>query len=132
MKAKDKVILKSLIVMAWADGKVVEEELDLIDELIASFGAEEEEALELKEYASTPKKLDDIDVTTLELPSRRRLLEFAVMLSFADGVQDETELQLLHDLADRLEIVDGERDTLLRDASMRARGLLQMMHNLRP
>ena len=127
MDASDLTLLRSLIVMAWADGKVAEEETTVIDALIESFGATEEEAAELREFAREPKTLDDARLEELDEGSRRRLLQLSVLVSFVDGKQDETERALLEELARRLEIPPDERDALLESAAMRAQGLLRTL-----
>ena len=127
MDASDLTLLRSLIVMAWADGKVAEEETTVIDALIESFGASEEEAAELREFAREPKTLEDVRLDELDEGNRRRLLQLSVLVSFVDGKQDETEKALLEELARRLEIPQDERDALLQSAAMRAQGLLRTL-----
>lgn len=127
MVPSDLSVLRSLIAMAWADGKVLAEETALIDSLIESFGANEEETAELKEFAATQRTLDDVPLDELDEGSRRRLLQLAVLVSFVDGEQDETEQQLLEDLADRLEIPEDERRALMAGSAMRAKGLLRVL-----
>ena len=127
MVPNDLAVLRSLIAMAWADGKVAEEETALIDSLIESFGADKQETNEFKVFAAEPRTLNDIPLEELDAGSRRRLLQLAVLVSFVDGQQDETELALLHDLSRRLEIPEEERNSLLHGSAMRARGLLKVL-----
>jgi uncharacterized membrane protein YebE (DUF533 family) len=127
MVPSDLALLRSLMTMAWADGKVTEEETALIDSLIGSFGANAEETEALKAFASEPKTLDDVPLDELDAGARRRLLQLAVLVSFVDGEQDEKELALLDDLAQRLEIPEEERKRLMHGSAMRARGLLRVL-----
>ncbi len=127
MVPTDRSVLRSLIAMAWADGKVLEEETALIDSLIESFGANEEEAAELREFAATKRTLDDVPLDELDDGSRRRLLQLAVLVSFVDGEQDDTEKALLEDLAERLEIPEEERKALMNGSAQRAKGLLRVL-----
>ncbi len=127
MVPSDHALLRSLIVVAWADGKVAEEETALIESLIESFGANEEEAVEFREFGKTPKTLDDVPLADLDEGSRRRLLQLAVLVSYVDGVQDETEKTLIDDLAARLEIPEDERGPLMKGSEMRAKGLLRVL-----
>lgn len=127
MDASDKALLRSLIAVAWADGKVAKEERALVDSLIESFHADEAETKELLRFASARRTLDDVALKELDAGSRRRLLQLAVMVSFVDGAQDETERALIEDLARRLEISKEESEPLLKDAAMRAKGLLRSL-----
>lgn len=127
MVPSDQALLRSLIAVAWADGKVAEEETALIESLIESFGADEGEAEEFRDFASTQRTLDDVPLADLDAGSRRRLLQLAVLVSYVDGVQDETERTLIYDLAERLEIPTEEREPLMKGSEMRAKGLLRVL-----
>lgn len=127
MQPSDKALVRSLIAVAWADGKIAEEETALIDSLIESFGADEAETEELKAFASSRRTLDDVPFGELDHGARRRLLQLAVMVSYVDGRQDDTEKTLIDDLAGRLEIPEDEKGPLLQGSSMRAKGLLRIM-----
>ena len=127
MEASDSALIRSLIAMAWADGKVAEEERALIDAIIESFGVSAEEAAELREFGQEPRTLDDVPLNDLDHGSRRRLLQLAVMVSFVDGDFDKTEQALLNDLADRLDIPLDERAALFEDSARRAKGLLRSL-----
>ena len=127
MVASDRALLRSLIAVAWADGKVAEEETALIESLIESFGADPEEAEEFRSFASEKRTLDDVPLGDLDEGSRRRLLQLAVLVSYVDGVQDDTERTLINDLASRLEIPEEEREPLMRGSEMRAKGLLRVL-----
>lgn len=127
MLPSDRALLRSLIAVAWADGKVAEEETALIESLIESFGANEYEAEEFQDFASKKRTLDDVPLDDLDEASRRRLLQLAVLVSYVDGVQDETERALIDDLATRLAIPEEERLPLMKGSEMRAKGLLRVL-----
>jgi tellurite resistance protein len=127
MEASDKTLLRSLIAVAWADGKVAKEERALVDSLIEAFHADEAETKELRRFASASRTLDDVALQDLDAGDRRRLLQLAVLISFVDGAQDEKEKALIDDLARRLEIPKEESEPLLEDAAMRAKGLLRSL-----
>jgi tellurite resistance protein len=127
MEASDRALIRSLIAMAWADGKVAEEERALIDAIIESFAVSVEEAAELRQFGQEPRTLDDVPLNDLDHGSRRRLLQLAVMVSYVDGDFDETERALLSDLAHRLDIPLDERAALLEDSARRAKGLLRSL-----
>ena len=127
MLDSDKALVRSLIAVAWADGKIAEEETALIDSLIESFDANEEETKDLREFAATKRTLDDVPFDELDDGSKRRLLQLAVMVAYVDGKQDETEKSLIDDLASKLGISDEERGPLLQGSAMRAKGLLRIL-----
>jgi len=127
MIPSDQALLRSLIAVAWADGKVAEEETALIESLIESFGATDEEAEEFRSFAAKQRTLDDVPLDDLDHGSRRRLLQLAVLVSYVDGVQDDTEKKLIDDLAAKLEIPDEERIPLMKGSEMRAKGLLRVL-----
>jgi uncharacterized membrane protein YebE (DUF533 family) len=127
MQPSDHALLRSLIAVAWADGKVAEEETALIESLIDSFGATDEEAEEFRQFARQKRTLDDVPLDDLDEGSRRRLLQLAVLVSYVDGVQDETERSLINDLAERLDIPAEEREPLMKGSEMRAKGLLRVL-----
>jgi uncharacterized tellurite resistance protein B-like protein len=127
MVPSDRALLRSLIAVAWADGKVAEEETALIGSLIDSFGADEAEAAEFRAFSAEQRTLEDLPLGDLDPGSRRRLLQLAVLVSYVDGVQDERELALIHGLADSLGISPEERVPLMKGSEMRARGLLRVL-----
>jgi uncharacterized membrane protein YebE (DUF533 family) len=129
MVPSDQALLRSLIAVAWADGKVAEEETALIESLIESFGADEAEAEDFRSFASEKKTLDDVPLDDLDEGSRRRLLQLSVLVSYVDGVQDETEKTFIDDLAKRLEIPEEERIPLMKGSEMRAKGLLRVLRS---
>src|ERR1041385_8796699 len=104
MHEQDKAILKSLVSVAWADGRVSEEETEILEALLQAFEASADDIAELREYAKTPRSLADIPLTELSADDRRMLLQHAVLLTFIDGAQAPEEKKLLGDLCNKLRI----------------------------
>jgi len=127
MHEQDKAILQSLVSVAWADGQFDAREKQMLDALIESFGASEDEAAEIRSYAETSKSLDDIPLTALSAGDRRTLMQHAVILSWVDGEQHETERSFLDQLRERLHIPQEECDELCASANDRAQSLLAML-----
>lgn len=123
MHEQDKAIVKSLISIAWVDGVVAAEETEVIEALLQAFGASETDAEELREYARTPRSLDEIPLTDLSADDRRVLLQHAVLLSFADGEQSAPEQEAIHQLAAKLRIPEDEAASLRAAAEERAKRL---------
>ena len=120
-------ILKGLVSVAWADGRVAEEELEVIEALLQAFEASPSEAAEVRAYAKAERSLDDVPITDLSYDDRRVLLQHAVLLTFIDGDQASSEKQLLQQLSERLGIVEQESSSLIQAAEGRAKDLLDLL-----
>jgi tellurite resistance protein len=127
MQAQNLAVVKGLVSVAWADGRVSREETLVLDALLEAFGAMPSEAHELRKFATTPRSLADIPIHDLGFAARRQLLQHAVMLSYVDGEQDAKEKELLEKLIELLEIPPLEAKDLMRDADERARSLLELL-----
>jgi tellurite resistance protein len=127
MHDQNLAILKGLVSVAWADGRVAEEELEVIDALLQAFEANPSETREVREYAKTKRTLEDIPITDLSADDRRVLLQHAVLLSYIDGEQAESEKQMLDELGRRLGIGDQEAAALVTAAEERAKTLLDLL-----
>lgn len=127
MHEQDKAIVKSLISVAWVDGFVTNEESEVIEALLQAFGANEAEAAELRDYAKSPRSLDEIPLTDLSADDRRALLQHAVLLSFVDGEQSESEKKLLDELVVKLRIPSEEASELVKVAEERAKRLSNLL-----
>jgi uncharacterized membrane protein YebE (DUF533 family) len=109
MTPTERNIVKSLIAVAWADGKMERPETGVIEGLLSGFDATPDEEAELLEYARTPRTLDsDIPLDELSEEDRELLLANAALLTLADGEQSDAENTLLTALSRLLEF-DRER-----------------------
>lgn len=129
MHEQDKAILQGLVSVAWADGTFQEREREMIDALIETFGASDEEAKELRDFAAEKKVLSDIPLTELSLGDRRRLMSHAVTLSWIDGDQAEAEVAFLGDLREYLKISEDEFTNISAVSTARAKELLAMLED---
>ena len=120
-------ILKALVSVAWADGRVAEEEMEVIEALLQAFEANASEAREVREYAKTEKTLEDIPITDLSYDDRRVLLQHAVLLTYIDGEQAQAEKKMLEQLCERLGIANLESGGLIQAAEQRAKGMLDLL-----
>jgi uncharacterized tellurite resistance protein B-like protein len=127
MHDQNMAILKGLVSVAWADGRVAAEELELIEGLLQAFQATPSEAAELRSYARSPRTLDDIPVTDLSYDDRRVLLQHSVLLTFVDGEQHESERQILGELCERMGIRGEEASALMSAAEQRAKQTLHLL-----
>jgi uncharacterized membrane protein YebE (DUF533 family) len=127
MHEQNVAILKGLVAVAWADGVFAEEEKQALDGLLAAFGASDDEADGLRKYAETPRKLEDIPLGELSSDDRRMLLSHAVLLSFVDGHQADSEKQFIEALAKHLRIGDDEAKAIAAASEERARKYLKLL-----
>ncbi|NJK89837.1 MAG: hypothetical protein HC923_10860, partial [Myxococcales bacterium] len=56
----------------------------------------------IRDYAKTPRRIDDVALTYLAAADRRLLLQHAVILTFVDGEQTDQERHVLEGLIARL------------------------------
>ncbi len=125
MHDQDKAMLKSLVAVAWADGRFADEEREMLDALLNGFDANEAEATEMRKFAETPRLLTDIPLTDLSSDDRRLLLNHAVVLTYIDGEQSDAERAMIDTLVKQLGIWADEADEIITSASKRAQRLLQ-------
>ena len=125
MHDQDKAMLKSLVAVAWADGRFADEEREMLDALLNGFDANEAEATEMRKFVETPRLLSDIPLTDLSSDDRRLLLNHAVVLTYIDGEQSDAERAMIDTLVKQLGIWADEADEIITSASKRAQRLLQ-------
>lgn len=100
MTPSERNIVKSLIAVAWADGKLEQPESGVIEGLLCGFDATKDEEAELLEYARTPRTLEaDIPLGELSEDDRELLLANAALLARADGEESSKETALLTKLS---------------------------------
>ena len=127
MHDQNLAILKGLVAVAWADGRVTAEEKEVLEALLQAFGATASEAAEIRLFARQRRTLADVPLTELSYDDRRVLLQQAVVLTYIDGEQHESERQLLEELAQQLRIPASETAQLLSIAADRTRGLVGLL-----
>lgn len=127
MREEDMGIVKSLVSVAWADGHFDEKEREMVDALISAFEATEAQAAEVRAYAAEKKTLDDIPVWDMSFNDRRVLLQHAVLLTYVDGEQHESEKKFVQELCGKLEIEPEEASKLVEAAEHRAKKFLNLL-----
>ncbi|MCC6903623.1 MAG: TerB family tellurite resistance protein [Polyangiaceae bacterium] len=123
MTPSEKNIVKSLVAVAWADGKLEQPESHVIEGLLAGFDASDEEEKEILEYAKTKRTLEkDIPLHALGTEERELLLANAALLTHADGEQSDSEKALLDKLVELLSFAKDDADAILasvKDGALR-------------
>jgi tellurite resistance protein len=117
MTPGEKNIVKSLVAVAWADGKVEAPEANVIEGLLAGFDATPEEEQEILDYAKARRTFaTDIPVADLSLEDRELLLANAALLTHADGEQSPEEQVLLQKLSATLGFSAEQAQAILDSA----------------
>lgn len=127
MHDQNMAILKGLCAVAWADGRVAEEEKEVIEALLQAFEATPSEAAEIRNFAEEKKTIEDVPVTEMSADDRRVLLQHAVLLTYIDGEQADSEKEMLDDLCDKLRIPGPEANGLMTAAETRAKKFLDLL-----
>jgi tellurite resistance protein len=117
MTPSEKNIVRSLVAVAWADGKLESGESSVIEGLLTGFDATEDEEREILEYARTRRTLEqDIPLAELSRDDRELLLANAALLTHADGEQSDPETAVLSQLIDLLGFSKAEAEEILAGA----------------
>jgi tellurite resistance protein len=118
MTPSEKNIVRSLVAVAWVDGKLESGESSVIEGLLSGFDASEAEEQEILEYAKTRRTLEhDIPLADLSAGDRELLLSNAALLTHADGNQSPNEKAILKKLAEILGFSRSEANDILASVS---------------
>ncbi len=128
MHEQNLAIVKGLVCVAWADGKIANEETELIESLLKAFDATPSEIHEVRLFARQPRTLDDVPLTDLAAEDRRVLLHHAVLITFVDRERSSAEKEFLVRLAARLRLPQDEVDRIVSAAETQAEGLVHLLH----
>jgi len=98
-------IVRALVAVAWADGRMEAAEAGVIEGLLSGFDASPEEEAAILEFARKRRTLEqDVPVAELAPADRELLFSNAALLVCADGVETDGERQVLKRLAELLEL----------------------------
>ncbi len=128
MHDQNLAIIKGLISVAWADGKVAAEETSIIEGLLQAYAATPSEVHEVRLFARQPRTVQDVPLTDLSAADRRLLLHQAVLLSYADGEQCDKERGVLTELVSCLRIPAEEARAILESGARHAQSMLHLLH----
>lgn len=120
-------VVKSLVAVAWADGRMDGEESEVLEALAAAFDLSDADTVAMREYAKTPRTLGEIPLGDLSSHDRRMLLQHAVILTFVDGHQSDKEKEILQELVQKLRLPPEEADPLIASAEARAKKLAALL-----
>jgi tellurite resistance protein len=121
MDATTEKTIKTLIAVAWADGRVGDDEKEVIETLLDAYGVVDDEAEKIRKWAETRRTLEQVDLKGLEEVDRILLLQQAVFVTYIDGIQTDQELALLRDLGQRLGLENSRATELIKSTTARAK-----------
>ncbi len=127
MHEENMAILKGLVCVAWADGRIAGEESEIIDGLLGAFEATPTERRALQLFAKEPRDIADVPIHELSYDDRRVLLQHAVLVTFVDGEQHEKEKKLIDKLCEVLRIPAIEAKGIIFAAEERAKSMLNRL-----
>ncbi len=127
MEDYQEAMLKSLVAVAWADGRVETEEQEVIEALLSAFEVAGPDAESIREYAKTPRAIADVPVSDLSAADRRALLQHAVILTYIDGHQSDEEKKVLDELVKKVRVPEDEAKGILAAAEDRAKRLISLL-----
>lgn len=113
MTPGEKNVLRSLVAVAWTDGKIEEGEVGVIEGLLSGFDASDEEEAEILEYAKKRRTLSDIPLDELTDEDKELLLSNAALITHADGEQSDDEADVLGELIELLGFSEDEVEELI-------------------
>ena len=118
MTPAEKNIVKSLIAVAWADGKMESSEASVVEGLLVGFDASDSETDELLAWAKTRRHLDkDIPVADMSEEDRELLLSNAALLTEVDGEVSSGEKAALAQLVKILGFSAEQATEIIKGAS---------------
>ncbi len=121
MQEHQEAMVKSLVAVAWADGRLDETESEVIDALAEAFELSAEDTASIREFAKEKRSLDEIPLTELSASDRRMLLQHATLLTHVDGEKSSEEVELLNELVEKLKIPKDEAKVLMEATDLRAK-----------
>jgi uncharacterized tellurite resistance protein B-like protein len=124
LSPEKKTILQLLVALAWADGHVDEEEMDIVNALSDAFNTSKEESEEIAQWAKTKRSLDDVNIDNLEQSDKILALQYGVLLTYIDGEQSAGEKEMLNGLIKKFNMKDEEIKPVLDSANAFAKSLL--------
>jgi tellurite resistance protein len=127
MHDQNLAILKGLVCVAWADGRLSGEETEILRGLLDAFSATPTERRAIELFAKQSRTLAEVPLNDLSYDDRRVLLQHAVLVTFVDGEQHARERALIDELCEILRIPSLEAKGILAAAEERARGMMNVL-----
>ena len=122
-------LVKLLIALAWADGRVDKEEMEVVEAVLDSFDADDDGADKIRKWASEPRTFNELDVSDLTEDDASLVLFQAVLLTYIDGEQSEKEIELLNKFVAKIGLTPERASSVIESATARAKDLLDVLES---
>lgn len=131
MDSKSRQIIASLAKMAWADGEVSDSERALLIKVFVEAGATEDDVEEFGALLENPESIaqgsDDLADAVVDEESRDNVMKALLIMSFMDGILSFSEMSLLEETQQALEISPDKLEELRQEALVTAKEIQPKM-----
>ncbi len=130
MDSKSRQIIASLAKMAWADGEVSDSERALLIKVFVEAGATEDDVEEFGALLENPESIaqgsEDL-AAVVDEESRDNVMKALLIMSFMDGILSFSEMSLLEETQQALEISPDKLEELRQEALVTAKEIQPKM-----
>jgi uncharacterized tellurite resistance protein B-like protein len=115
MQEAEKVLIKSLVHVIWADGEVSEDERRLLGGVISQLDLDDGALDEVASMMAKPPDLTNLKESVKDVESRKEIMKVLLAMAMADGKVEISELRFLNKIARQLELSDSDLESLKQE-----------------
>ncbi|MFN8609977.1 MAG: DUF533 domain-containing protein [Vulcanimicrobiota bacterium] len=115
MQEAEKVLIKSLVHVIWADGEVSEDERRLLGGVISQLDLDDRALDEVTSMMANPPDLTNLKESVKDIESRKEIMKVLLAMAMADGKVEISELRFLNKMARQLELSDSDLEALKKE-----------------
>jgi uncharacterized tellurite resistance protein B-like protein len=119
MDEREREIVKSLMQIAWADGRWTPDEEALVGLILARIGLTPGETEQMKSQYSDPNKLAELERYIPDKPKRLNAMRLLLAVAYADLDVPDEEAAYLAKMAAKLDISPQELEDLMQETIRR-------------
>lgn len=121
MDERESEIVKSLIQMAWVDGRWTPDEEALVGLILARIGLKPDEIENLKTEYATPGELAALERVLPDKPKRINAMRLLLTVAYVDLDVPDEEAHYLAKMAAKLDISSSDLEWLMRETIRRTK-----------
>lgn len=115
MQEAEKVLIKSLVHVIWADGEVSEDERRLLGGVLSQLDLDDGQLTEVASMMAKPPDLTNLKESVKDVESRKEIMKVLLAMAMADGKVEISELRFLNKIARQLELSDADLESLKKE-----------------
>lgn len=115
MQEAEKVLIKSLVHVIWADGEVSEDERRLLGGVLSQLDLDDGQLNEVASMMAKPPDLTNLKESVKDVESRKEIMKVLLAMAMADGKVEISELRFLNKIARQLELSDADLESLKKE-----------------